>query len=229
MQIPAARKKLAGASRIPSAIGDPGRCLRRSAEHDDEFLRAVHADDELQFDVRRARRSRDERQRVREARGRGGAINRIVERRQDALPVQHREVQRRQQRGAAAARGFVVENDRAGLGDAPLGLGDAGVRLREYAMPAPFNRSGYGTVAGLESLCQEKVRAAWARRARPGGTVIGMAGNIEPERARDMMEGLLNGWSGTADEPAQTHLQHQQHARQQLLNHNVRQHLWQSY
>ena len=54
-------------------------------------------------------------------------------------------------------------------------------------MPAPFNRSGYGTVAGLESLCQEKVRAAWARRARPGGTVIGMAGNIEPERAREAL------------------------------------------
>lgn len=88
-----------------------------------------------------------------------------------------------------------------GLEDEPQHL--AGVRLREYAMPAPFNRSGYGTVAGLESLCQEKVRAAWARRARPGGTVIGMAGNIEPERARDMMEGLLTGWSGTAEEPTQ--------------------------
>jgi hypothetical protein len=75
-------------------------------------------------------------------------------------------------------------------------------------MPAPFNRSGYGTVAGLESLCQEKVRAAWARRARPGGTVIGMAGNIEPERARDMMEGLLSGWSGIADEPTQTRPAH---------------------
>lgn len=89
-----------------------------------------------------------------------------------------------------------------GLEDEPQHL--AGVRLREFAMPAPFHRSGYGTVAGLESLNQESIRKAWTRRATPGGTIIGIAGNIEPDRARDMMEGLLQGWTGTSKEVQQT-------------------------
>jgi predicted Zn-dependent peptidase len=89
-----------------------------------------------------------------------------------------------------------------GLEDEPQHL--AGVRLREFAMPAPFNRSGYGTVAGLQSLTQDRIRASWSRRARPGGTVIGMAGDIEPERARDMMERLLEGWSGSTEDPIET-------------------------
>jgi len=89
-----------------------------------------------------------------------------------------------------------------GLEDEPQHL--AGVRLREFAMPAPFNRSGYGTVAGLQSLTQDRIRASWSRRARPGGTVIGMAGDIEPERARDMMERLLEGWSGSTEDPVET-------------------------
>ena len=89
-----------------------------------------------------------------------------------------------------------------GLEDEPQHL--AGVRLREFAMPAPFNRSGYGTVAGLQSLTQDRIRASWSRRARPVGTVIGMAGDIEPERARDMVERLLEGWSGSTEDPVET-------------------------
>ena len=89
----------------------------------------------------------------------------------------------------------------AGLQDEPQHL--AGVRLRQHAMPAPFNRSGYGTAAGLESLTADGVRSAWARRARPGGTVIGIAGDVHPAQVRDMLERLFEGWTGTADEPRQ--------------------------
>jgi predicted Zn-dependent peptidase len=88
-----------------------------------------------------------------------------------------------------------------GLEDEPQHL--VGVRLREFAMPAPFNRSGYGTQAGLQALTPAGIRAAWERRCRPQGTIIGMAGDIEPERARDMVERLLEGWSGSNPEPAQ--------------------------
>ena len=88
-----------------------------------------------------------------------------------------------------------------GLEDEPQHL--AGVRLREFAMPAPFNRSGYGTEEGLRALTADGVRAAWQRRCRPQGTIIGMAGDIEPERARDMAERLLEGWTGAGEEPAQ--------------------------
>ncbi|MFO0961278.1 MAG: pitrilysin family protein [Phycisphaerales bacterium] len=81
-----------------------------------------------------------------------------------------------------------------GLQDEPQHL--AGITLREFAMPAPFNRSGYGTKEGLESITRERIRAAWERRARPGGTIVGIAGDIEPDAARDLLERLFEGWSG---------------------------------
>ena len=89
----------------------------------------------------------------------------------------------------------------AGLQDEPQHL--VGIRLRQFAMPAPFNRSGYGTEVGLRSLTAAGMRAAWERRARPGGTLIGVAGDVHPERVRDALERLLEGWSGATPEPAQ--------------------------
>ena len=55
-----------------------------------------------------------------------------------------------------------------GLADEPQHL--AGVRLRQHAMPAPFNRSGYGTEGGLRALTAQGMRDAWRRRAVPGKT-----------------------------------------------------------
>ena len=100
--------------------------------------------------------------------------------------------------GLDAVRAIALQS-LAGLQDEPQHL--AGVRLRQHAMPAPFNRSGYGTEAGLESLSAAGIRAAWARRARPTGTIIGVAGDAEPERIRDLLEHLLEGWTGAAEEP----------------------------
>lgn len=88
----------------------------------------------------------------------------------------------------------------AGLEDEPQHL--VGIRLRQFAMPAPFNRSGYGTEAGLRSLTADGIRAAWERRARPGGTFIGVAGDVEPGKVRDTLERLLEGWQGATPEPA---------------------------
>ena len=89
-----------------------------------------------------------------------------------------------------------------GLQDEPQHL--VSVRLREHAMPAPFNRSGYGTEGGLKSLTPAGIRDAWRRRAVPGGSIIGVAGDSEPERVRDLLEGMLAGWTGTAPEIAET-------------------------
>jgi|LauGreDrversion4_2_1035121.scaffolds.fasta_scaffold103222_3 predicted Zn-dependent peptidase len=103
--------------------------------------------------------------------------------------------------GLDAVRAIALQS-LAGLQDEPQHL--AGVALRRRAMPAPFNRSGYGTEAGLNALAAEGIRAAWHRRARPGGTVIGIAGDVHPERVRDLLERLFEGWSGTSEEPRET-------------------------
>ncbi len=80
----------------------------------------------------------------------------------------------------------------------------AGLKLREFAMPAPFNRSGFGTRPGLESLTAASLRASWHRRASPTGTIIGIAGDVHPEHAREQLEGLLADWSGAPAEVAES-------------------------
>jgi predicted Zn-dependent peptidase len=97
-----------------------------------------------------------------------------------------------------AARSLVLQSLR-GLRDEPQHL--ASVMLREHAMPAPFNRSGYGTEEGLTSLTAEGLRASWHRRALPTGTFIGIAGDVDPAHARDLVEGLFEGWTGSAEDP----------------------------
>lgn len=85
------------------------------------------------------------------------------------------------------------------LSDDPQHL--VGLMLRRFAVPAPFNRSGYGTRAGLEALTATGLRAAWERRARPIGTIIGIAGDVDPSRVQDQLNALLAGWSGGSAEP----------------------------
>jgi len=72
--------------------------------------------------------------------------------------------------------------------------------LGGIAHPAPFNRHGYGTEAGLMACTQPALRAAWARRARPGGSILGVVGGVEAAQVRKTLEPLLSGWSGHADE-----------------------------
>ncbi|MSQ90879.1 MAG: insulinase family protein [Phycisphaerales bacterium] len=79
-----------------------------------------------------------------------------------------------------------------------------GIKTSEIALPAPFNRHGLGTEAGLASLTTESLRAAWHRRCRPGGSIIGIAGAVDAKSVRDHLEKLLEGWSGTAAEPVVT-------------------------
>lgn len=83
------------------------------------------------------------------------------------------------------------------LGDDPRERASIEARRRHF--PEPFNRSSYGNGEGLSSLTPEDVRGIWHRRARPGGTVIGVAGAVDAERVREQIEGLLEGWSGEAE------------------------------
>jgi len=80
----------------------------------------------------------------------------------------------------------------------------ANIQINEISIPAPFNRHGYGTETGLKALTTESLRASWHRRCRPGGSIMGIAGAIEPTKIRDLMEKLLEGWSGVSVEPVET-------------------------
>jgi predicted Zn-dependent peptidase len=70
--------------------------------------------------------------------------------------------------------------------------------------PAPFNRHGYGTEEGLKACTQETLRAAWSRRARPGGSIIGVVGGVDAPRVQATLASLLADWSGRGDDPCET-------------------------
>ncbi|HEB61348.1 MAG TPA: insulinase family protein [Phycisphaeraceae bacterium] len=78
------------------------------------------------------------------------------------------------------------------------------VLLKEKHVRPPFNRSSYGSEEGLTGSTAADVRAFHRDRVLPGGAIIGMAGDIEPEQVRDQLNNLLQGWEGTAAEPQPT-------------------------
>ncbi len=66
---------------------------------------------------------------------------------------------------------------------------------------APLNRSILGTVEGLGAITQADVVAEWNARAVPNGSILGIAGAVDPDRTVDALERLLSGWSGARPEP----------------------------
>jgi len=76
--------------------------------------------------------------------------------------------------------------------------------LGGIAHPAPFNRHGFGTEEGLMACTQASLRAAWTRRARPGGSILGVVGGVDAASVRAKLEALLDGWSGRSEEPSES-------------------------
>ncbi len=76
-----------------------------------------------------------------------------------------------------------------------------GLRAAERAIHAPFNLSGHGTEAGLASLTCDRLRATWKRRSRPGGSILAIAGQVDPAMVTERLEALLQGWRGESTEP----------------------------
>ncbi len=80
----------------------------------------------------------------------------------------------------------------------------ASIKMGEIAIPAPFNRHGFGTEDGLAALTTDSLRASWARRCRPIGSILGIAGAVDSDRVRTSLERLLASWSGASVEPLES-------------------------
>jgi len=78
----------------------------------------------------------------------------------------------------------------------------AGLAARSRHFPGPFNRSTLGTVQGLNAITRADLVEGWEARARPGGSILGLAGAVDPEAAARALNGLLKGWSGSWPEAA---------------------------
>jgi len=83
-----------------------------------------------------------------------------------------------------------------GLNDEPQEL--VMLRLRERHAPKPFNRHGHGQRDALLSATLARLRDAWSRRARPGGSILAVAGAVDSERLASSLDRLLEGFSGSA-------------------------------
>jgi len=72
--------------------------------------------------------------------------------------------------------------------------------LKERHFPAPFNRSTFGTVEGLKALTPVEARAHWKKHAIPGGSIIGISGNVNAAAAASELNDLLGDRVGGVDE-----------------------------
>jgi predicted Zn-dependent peptidase len=82
-----------------------------------------------------------------------------------------------------------------GLDDDPQHL--VMLRLREHHLPPPFHRHGYGDRSVLQRGAIEALRASWAERCRPGGSILTAAGAVDPDALARQLNELLAGWSGS--------------------------------
>ncbi|MEL7474156.1 MAG: pitrilysin family protein [Planctomycetota bacterium] len=84
----------------------------------------------------------------------------------------------------------------ASLADDPQERAMLAAKRRHH--PSPHDRSGYGDAAGLGATTIDDIKKVWATRALPVGSIIGIAGAVDPEATLRQLDALLDGWSGEA-------------------------------
>jgi len=75
------------------------------------------------------------------------------------------------------------------------------VEARRHHFKSPLNRSGLGTTEGLASITREDIAECWSRHAVPGGSILAIAGMVDPEMVGHRLRGLLAGWAGGSPVP----------------------------
>lgn len=100
-----------------------------------------------------------------------------------------------------AARSLALQS-LEGLDDDPQEL--AMLRLKEHHLAPPFNRHGHGREEALEAATIESLRAGWSRLAVPQGSILGIAGGVDPSAVESQLESLLGTWHGAAEDPKPT-------------------------
>jgi predicted Zn-dependent peptidase len=78
------------------------------------------------------------------------------------------------------------------------------VELKRRHFGNPLGWSTLGKADHIERLAAEQVRRFHAERFVPDGAILSLAGHVQPERARDLVERLLGDWQGQAELPMDT-------------------------
>ena len=69
------------------------------------------------------------------------------------------------------------------------------IELRRRCYDAPWGLPTEGQLEDLPNITHQTVVDQYERCFRPNGTIIGVAGNVDPERVVEQVDGLLGGWA----------------------------------
>ena len=75
------------------------------------------------------------------------------------------------------------------------------IKLREAFWPWPLGRNAMGDPDELEKLTLDEVRAAYATRYRPDGTILAVAGDVDFSSLKDKVTSLFGGWTAKPATP----------------------------
>jgi len=85
----------------------------------------------------------------------------------------------------------------AGLKDEPSER--AAHMILQRHLPLPINRLDLGTQEGLAAITLSDVTTQWASRAMPKGSILAIAGAVDPQAVLAQLEALLSDWTGAAE------------------------------
>lgn len=88
--------------------------------------------------------------------------------------------------------------------------------LRRCSYPAPFGNPAEGTMQDLQEITLDDVIRHHHEYIRPSESVIGIAGNVDPESVRDTLESAFRSWDGKGSpapagsdtHPSPCHIEH---------------------
>ncbi|MEX0875944.1 MAG: pitrilysin family protein [Phycisphaerales bacterium] len=72
---------------------------------------------------------------------------------------------------------------------------------RERHLPPPYNRNTLGTVQGVTDLAHESLCGWWEQHARPEGSVISVAGDIDHDALVEQFGSVNTDWNGRIEQP----------------------------
>jgi predicted Zn-dependent peptidase len=70
------------------------------------------------------------------------------------------------------------------------------IHLRQAYYPQPYGRTAHGTVEGLKAITPDIMRAEHARRYRPEGTILAVAGRFVLSELHATVDRLFGDWEG---------------------------------
>jgi len=95
---------------------------------------------------------------------------------------------------ALAPAASLAVQDIESLADDPQRRAVLAARALHY--PRAIGRSGLGIQKGIEALTHDDVVQGWASRAKPVGSILAIAGDIDPSAVTDQLEHILADWTG---------------------------------